>query len=192
MLTVIGPDVTHNGHRHWRCECACGQMVIRNTQQVLRGKSSCGCARRKVGRRSRTYSTWTSMIQRCTNPKRGDYHLYGARGIGVCERWRSFDSFLADLGEKPDGMSIERIDNNRGYEPGNVRWATASEQCQNRRSTRLTADQVREIRTRVEAGESIPSLSRHFGVSRTLVRYAALKITWKNIEQEIEQEQNEH
>jgi hypothetical protein len=183
LLTVICFDGARNGHRYWTCQCVCGMAVVRSTQQLKRARTnSCGCARRKVGRSTDTYSTWGSMMQRCTNPKRVDYPLYGGRGIGVCERWLSFDNFLADLGEKPAGTSIERIDNDRGYEPGNVRWATPVEQSQNRRSTRLTIDQVREIRTRRSAGESYSSLSHHFGVSQTLVRYAALGITWKNVE----------
>lgn len=82
-----------------------------------------------------TYYVWAAMIQRCTNPKSGDWYLYGERGIAVCERWRKFENFLADMGEKPDGLSIDRIDNDGNYEPGNCRWATAIEQRHNRRDS---------------------------------------------------------
>jgi hypothetical protein len=73
------------------------------------------------------------MIQRCTNPALDSWQYYGARGIAVCERWLSFESFLADMGERPAGMTLDRIDNDRGYEISNCRWATAAQQSQNRR-----------------------------------------------------------
>lgn len=91
-----------------------------------------------IGRkRSSTHYSWTNMVARCTNPNRQDFKHYGGRGITVCERWRnSFADFLADMGEKPAGTSLDRIDNERGYEPGNCRWATRTEQMQNTRTNR--------------------------------------------------------
>ena len=89
-------------------------------------------------KRSSTHHTWTNMIARCTNPRRPDYLYYGGRGITVCARWReSFSAFLNDMGEKPTGTSLDRIDNARGYEPDNCRWATKYQQMQNTRGTRL-------------------------------------------------------
>lgn len=79
------------------------------------------------------YHTWMGMKQRCANPKHGKYPRYGGRGITVCERWMTFSNFLADMGERPEGKTLDRIDNERGYEPGNVRWATPKEQMANRR-----------------------------------------------------------
>jgi hypothetical protein len=86
---------------------------------------------------------WSSMVRRCTNPRNKAFPAYGGRGITVCDRWRDFTNFLADMGECPEGLSIDRKDNDKGYEPGNCRWATQSEQCRNtRRNVILTLNGV--------------------------------------------------
>lgn len=85
-----------------------------------------------------TYQSWKAMIARCNNPKGWGYAQYGAKGIKVCERWHRFGPFLEDMGERPPETSIDRIDNARGYEPGNCRWATRSQQGLNRRKYVIT------------------------------------------------------
>jgi hypothetical protein len=94
----------------------------------------------RLGKGTPTYRTWQMMRQRCENPKDSHYPEYGARGIAVCERWLKFENFLADMGERPDACTLDRIDTLGDYESSNCRWATASEQMHNRRDNRwLTA-----------------------------------------------------
>ena len=86
---------------------------------------------------SPTYRVWICMKKRCFNPKTNVYHLYGGRGITICDRWMTFDNFLADMGEKPEKLTIERINNDGNYEPGNCKWATQLEQNLNTRTVRI-------------------------------------------------------
>lgn len=133
----------------WCCECSCGNRVEVRGRKLTSGHTkSCGCYRRdrtvesntKLGRRGRQlYNIWSAMISRCHDPKNKSYERYGGRGISVHPRWlHSFESFLADMGFAPQGMSLDRYPNNDGdYEPGNVRWATASQQARNKRTSLL-------------------------------------------------------
>lgn len=130
------------------CRCDCGNEKLVDAISLRSGRSqSCGCLRaermtirfRKHGHCGNNaptteYHIWSAMIQRCTNPRNTDFHNYGGRGISVCQEWRdSFELFLNDVGRRPRNLTLDRIDNNGNYEPGNVRWATKSQQTRNSR-----------------------------------------------------------
>lgn len=128
----------------WECLCDCGNTILVRISNLRNGTKSCGCWRTQFPRankshgktHTRIYSIWNQMIQRCTNPNHISFPNYGGRGISVCDRWQLFANFYADMGDIPDGCSIDRIDNEGDYEPKNCKWATKSDQSINRRNNR--------------------------------------------------------
>lgn len=122
-------------------------------------------------------------MMRCYNPDDLGFPNYGARGIAVCPEWRDLAAFCAwmdaNLGPCPEGMSLDRINNDGNYEPGNVKWSTQPEQIHNSRSAKLTMAAAAQIRTRHAAGESQGALARAYGVSRSAIRLVIIGETWR-------------
>lgn len=154
-LTVLERYGSSNGRVNWLCRCVCGVLYEAVSNALTSGHTkSCGCWRdernastpeahghAKRGYKSPTYYSWSAMWTRCINPNVKSYKDYGGRGIQVCERWKEFENFLADMGDRPYGRTLDRINVNGNYEPGNCRWATRKEQAMNtQRASKLLKD----------------------------------------------------
>lgn len=159
-LTVIGEAPQTGAHRRARCICDCGtekDVLIGSLKGGL--TASCGCLRREeTGKaaaaravhgechKTPEHRSWQAMLARCLNPSHEAYANYGGRGITVCDRWRVYEGFLADMGRRPTlAHTLERDDNDGHYEPGNCRWATKTEQLRNRRNNRVIEYRGRTI-----------------------------------------------
>lgn len=147
VLSHAGRD--KHGNAMWDCVCECGTRTVVQGTRLKNGHTrSCSCLLFDKNRKRLTthgvtaneaspptYNTWVNITQRCSNPNVPSWKHYGGRGITVCERWQDFANFLADMGERPEGLSIERIDNDAGYSPENCVWADQKAQTRNKRDT---------------------------------------------------------
>jgi hypothetical protein len=159
----------------WLCKCDCGNECAVITYNLRSGTTqSCGCLQLEktrthgysrlpgTGKKTPTYRSWQSMIARCSNPSCFGFEHYQKKGITVCERWKKFENFLADMGKRPTNKTLERKDNSKGYEPDNCKWATKLEQANNRETNRRFTYRGEEY--------SLSQLARHTGASRSMLR----------------------
>lgn len=144
-LVVIGESKKRaNGSVHWWCQCDCGNLTcVSGSQLKLKRKKSCGCLQKEITlarqithnqSKSRTFRIWDNMLTRCNNPNSDRYHDYGGRGIKVCKKWHIFQNFYNDMGDCPEGHSIERVDNDGPYSPSNCKWIPLCQQVWNTRA----------------------------------------------------------
>lgn len=179
LLVIDTAPVSHKPVR-WRCRCDCGNEKIVVAGELTRGRvRSCGCLQRETlaranrkhghvgsGHGTPEWNAWSCMRKRCTNPRHKFYRLYGGRGITICERWKDFMTFFADMGRRPSPRhSLDRIDNDGNYEPSNCRWATKAEQVRNSRAAKLNIEKVRAIKS-LATLKTHAALAIQFGISR--------------------------
>ncbi|MET3998844.1 hypothetical protein [Marinobacterium sp. MBR-109] len=126
-----------------------------------------------------TYKSWLAMKKRCLNPDCKDYPNWGGRGITICNEWMDFNNFLRDMGEKPKGMTLERVNNDDDYKPGNCIWASRTAQSRNRRYTKMSAEQAAELKADREAGMTYPVLSEKYGISISHAHRIASGDSWR-------------
>lgn len=149
-LTVLSKVEPHRHRTKFTCACECGNTTIVVGSDLKTGNTtSCGCVKKTTGltsnlkhgaasRMTGAYRSWRSMKQRCTNENSPNWKTYGGNGVTVCSKWlESFDNFIADMGERPEGYSLERMDVTKGYSPENCKWIPLKDQCKNKRNTVL-------------------------------------------------------
>lgn len=173
--TITGNPKRKNNHTYWSCLCICGNEKMVAMTTLLNGKSnSCGCKSRELSStkttkhgmaKTKTYKSWHSMIQRSQG--KGGHKSYVQRKITVCDEWKSFDKFFQDMGERPEKMTLDRIDNSKGYSKDNCRWATAKQQSNNTRKTLFV----------VIDGQSIPFMfaCEKYGIGESCARHRLKK-----------------
>lgn len=153
-LTVIGRFNSIKGKARWLCRCSCGNELIVTGDSLRQGRvGSCGCFRKDHSKLAKlthgmsgtsTYRSWQEMWIRCTEPSAISFQNYGGRGIKVDSRWEQFENFFADMGVRPKGTSLDRIDNNADYSPENCKWSSKTEQARNKRNNVLVKYRGRE------------------------------------------------
>lgn len=203
LLFVLEPSGFAKGRALWRCACDCGATTVKVGNLLQQGKvKSCGCASTALtvaakrthghaGSKGKTsaYERWKSIKQRCGNPRNHAWRNYGGRGIKICERWASsFEAFYADVGDPPEPhLTLDRINNDGNYEPGNVRWATRVVQANNARHdhrglrnarAKLTEDDVRFIRASTVKRSVLAEI---FGLAPTYISSIRTGKWWKHV-----------
>lgn len=183
-LTVVSvdPEIRGDNTRRWLCQCDCGGTTLQSSYALASGRvSSCGCWRREwVSARNTKhglsykvpeYDVWKGMLARCDDPNHISYPWYGGCGVTVCERWRAFENFYADMGPRPTPKhQIDRIDSTSGYGPTNCRWASKKEQARNQTNNHLLTFN----------GETLPiaAWADRLGISSSVINQRLRKLRW--------------
>ena len=192
-LLVIGKhtELSRDKHTQWVCLCDCGtKKIIARNCLVSKGTQSCGClfndnkslyGKTHGYKGTVFYDRWQSMLRRCYSPKHISYPRYGGKGITVCERWRKFENFLADMniGFAPE-LQLDRIDNSKGYEPGNCRWVSCADNCRNRSSSRLSMEDASMIKSYALLTNHLADIAMEFNVSKTTICDISAGRTWRD------------
>ena len=175
LVVIRRASATSSRNIRWECLCDCGEMTVVQGGSLKNGRTrSCGCLQKEIATKhgmedTLTYTTWAQMKTRCLNPRHRWYSYYGGRGIRVCRRWLQFENFLADMGVKPKGMTLDRLDNSGDYSSGNCRWATREVQQNNRRNTRFLLFRGKR--------QSVMQWCRELGIAERLIR-GRLRLGW--------------
>lgn len=188
---VLEKSVSKDGyHAYWKCRCKCGQIRDVNATSLRNGESSsCGCAYESIKKKyvngDKLYHTWSRIKSRCYNENDKNFNSYGGRGIKLYSEWindsTAFIEYIVSLEGYPDTeLSIDRINNDGDYEPGNLRWATMETQAQNRRSTKFTENDIKEIRKLSETMTQ-ESIANIFNTTQARISEIVIRKTWKNV-----------
>lgn len=181
LLALRMADLDTNKYAKWICRCDCGNTKIVFASNLKSGHTkSCGCLNLELiktrfithgMRNTKTYKSYRNMLVRCLNPNHDNYKLYGGRGVKVCDNWLgSFENFYQDMGERPIGMTLDRIDPDGDYCKENCRWATQQKQCVNRRHNFKVFFDGRE--------QTLPEWSREIDIPLMTLRNRILKLNW--------------
>jgi len=188
VVVKLSRDKGNRGQVKWECICSCGKMHVVTADSLRSGASkSCGCLRVAPKNKthgmsnSRLYRIYRHMINRCKLPSMQNYHLYGGRGIMVCNEWLEFESFKkwAMTNGYEENLSIDRIENNGNYSPDNCKWSNDYEQARNKRNTKLTNDDVINIRKMRKNGVKNVDIAKAFNISNAHASDVSRSKSWK-------------